>query len=174
MRHTFHLLPILAVIGCAHPLKHVAKHDSKLWDEVRDPFVNDILGECGYVRIQFAYNSAELTEHDRGLLECSAWHMKDNPFVNVVVEGHTDERGTEEFNLVLSEKRTQSVAGYLKMLGADDAQVKMASYGELSPVCEAHDETCWARNRRATLKQQLPPGPPILPGLPGLIDRSMK
>lgn len=72
----------------------------------------------------------------------------------LVVEGHTDERGGREYNLALGQKRAEAVARSLKLLGATEAQVEAVSFGEERPAAQGADESAWARNRRAELKDR--------------------
>ncbi len=71
---------------------------------------------------------------------------------NIVIEGHTDNRGSEEYNLALGERRAASVRRYLENLGVDDGQLTIVSYGELRPAVQGNNETAWAKNRRAVFK----------------------
>jgi peptidoglycan-associated lipoprotein len=70
----------------------------------------------------------------------------------VTIQGNADERGTEEYNMALGDRRATTVAHYLESLGASAAQLKTVSYGKENPLCTEHDEECWAKNRRAELK----------------------
>jgi len=72
----------------------------------------------------------------------------------LVVEGHTDERGGREYNLALGQKRAEAVARSLKLLGATDGQIEAVSFGEERPAAPGGDESAWAKNRRAELKDR--------------------
>jgi outer membrane protein OmpA-like peptidoglycan-associated protein len=67
------------------------------------------------------------------------------------IEGHNDERNSDEENLLLTERRARAVRNYLQSLGVDGARLDIIAYGESRPICTGHDETCWRRNRRAEL-----------------------
>ena len=67
----------------------------------------------------------------------------------VIIEGHCDERGTNEYNLALGERRANSAKDYIVNLGVDPARLKTVSYGEEKPLAEGHNEEAWAQNRRA-------------------------
>jgi peptidoglycan-associated lipoprotein len=67
----------------------------------------------------------------------------------VTIEGHCDERGTEEYNIALGDKRARAAKRYLKNLGVGTGRLKTISYGEGRPVCSEASEDCWAQNRRA-------------------------
>jgi peptidoglycan-associated lipoprotein len=71
-----------------------------------------------------------------------------------VIEGHTDERGGSEYNLALGQKRAESVAKLLALLGATEAQIEAVSFGKERPAVDGHDEATWARNRRAEVKDR--------------------
>jgi peptidoglycan-associated lipoprotein len=110
------------------------------------------LAECSHVRVHFPFNSAELGQEERTDLERSARCLKADHALHVTVEGNADERGTEEYNLALGDRRATAVAKYLESLGASDRQLKTVSYGKENPLCTEHDEACWAKNRRAELE----------------------
>ena len=69
--------------------------------------------------------------------------------LNVIVEGHCDERGTNEYNLALGEKRAKSTKKYLVSLGVSPSRVIIVTYGEEKPLCSDSNESCWQSNRRA-------------------------
>lgn len=69
------------------------------------------------------------------------------------VEGHCDERGSNEYNLALGQRRAQAVKNYYVNLGVDGAKVKVISYGESKPTCSSSDEACWSKNRRADTRK---------------------
>ena len=110
------------------------------------------LAECANVRVHFPFNSADLDTGERKDLERSARCLKADHALHVTIEGNADERGTEEYNLALGDKRATTVAKYLESLGASNTQLKTVSYGKENPVCTEHDEACWAKNRRAELE----------------------
>jgi len=110
------------------------------------------LAACTDVRVHFPFNSDEIDAADKPQLDRSARCLKADHSLHVTIEGNADERGTEEYNMALGDRRARSVAGYLQSLGASQAQVATVSYGKENPECKEHDEACWARNRRAALK----------------------
>jgi len=75
--------------------------------------------------------------------------LKDYPAYKLTIEGHCDERGSAEYNVVLGDKRAESAKDYLVQVGIPAEQLHVVSYGKQRPVCEQHDEACWQRNRRA-------------------------
>jgi peptidoglycan-associated lipoprotein len=110
------------------------------------------LAACTDVRVHFPFNSDEIDGADKPQLNRSARCLKADHALHITIEGNADERGTEEYNMALGDRRARAVAGYLQMLGASQAQVATVSYGKENPECKEHDEACWARNRRAALK----------------------
>jgi len=82
-----------------------------------------------------------------GLLE-NVKLLKEHPDMKVKIEGHCDERGTEEYNLVLGNRRAEAVKRYLISLGVEPARVSTISYGKDKPFCAEHNETCYQENRR--------------------------
>jgi peptidoglycan-associated lipoprotein len=110
------------------------------------------LAECTNVRVHFPFNSDEIDGNDKPLLDRSARCLKADHGLHVTIEGNADERGTEEYNMALGDRRANAVAKYLESLGASSIQLKTVSYGKENPECQEHDEACWARNRRAGLK----------------------
>jgi len=74
--------------------------------------------------------------------------MKDYPDYKLTIEGHCDERGSDEYNLALGDRRAQAAKDYLVQVGIPTAQLNLISYGKEHSVCQEHDESCWQRNRR--------------------------
>lgn len=98
--------------------------------------------------IFFDYDSYLIRpEHIPTLNGIARW-LKEND-VKIIVEGHCDERGTVEYNLVLGQKRAESVKSYLVKAGIDEKRIKTISYGKEMPIDPGHDEAAWAKNRRA-------------------------
>jgi peptidoglycan-associated lipoprotein len=98
--------------------------------------------------VYFAFDSADLQPDARATLKSNAAWLKANPAVRAQIEGHCDERGTQEYNLALGAKRAQSAKDYLVSLGINAARLAVISYGEELPVCTEHNESCWQKNRR--------------------------
>jgi peptidoglycan-associated lipoprotein len=110
------------------------------------------LAECTQVRVHFPFNSADMDEGEKGGLERAARCLRADHKMHVTVEGNADERGTEEYNLALGDRRATVIARYLKRLRVSAEQLKTVSYGKENPLCSEHDEDCWAKNRRADLR----------------------
>ena len=100
--------------------------------------------------IYFAYDKWALSSEGIKNLAQNADFLRQNPTVKLLVEGHCDERGSREYNLVLGEKRALETRRYLESLGVKNP-VTVTSYGKERPVCTEHDESCYWRNRRAHL-----------------------
>lgn len=104
----------------------------------------------GRVRpVFFEYDKADLSAEARRTLEENARWFRQYPSVPVIIEGHCDERGTEEYNLALGDRRAQAARYHLVQLGVNPDQLETLSYGEERPFAPGHDEASWALNRRA-------------------------
>lgn len=99
--------------------------------------------------VYFEYDSDRLTQDAQAKLQTKAAILRANPSLQVRVEGHTDERGTTEYNIVLSQRRAESVRDFLAGYGVDASRVSTIPYGEERPAAEGSTEGAWARNRRA-------------------------
>ena len=98
--------------------------------------------------VHFNFDDFNLSEEARQILAKNAeWLKKYN--VTIQIEGHCDERGSNEYNLALGEKRAKTARDYLAALGIDATRLTIISYGEEVPVDPGHDDTAWAKNRRA-------------------------
>ena len=97
----------------------------------------------------FALDRAALTSEGRDKLANNARLLKAASGVKIEVEGHCDERGTNEYNLGLGERRANTVKDYLVSLGVSAARIKTISYGEEKPFAAGHNETAWRQNRKA-------------------------
>lgn len=100
-------------------------------------------------RVFFAFDSSTLDDDARSTLDRQAAWLQQYPSINVTIEGHTDERGTREYNLALGERRATAARNYLVALGVAPSRMLTISYGEERPVDPASDETAWRQNRRA-------------------------
>lgn len=99
--------------------------------------------------IYFDYDNYSIRDNDAENLAKNARWLGLNQSVKVTIEGHADERGDEEYNLALGDKRAQSVKRYLNDLGISPSRLDIVSYGEEKPVAIGHDEEAWSKNRRA-------------------------
>lgn len=99
--------------------------------------------------VYFDYDSAQIAGSERTKLEAVAEYLRGSATIGVIVEGHTDERGSNEYNLSLGERRAQAARAYIIGLGIAAERIKTVSYGEEQPVAFGHDESSWSQNRRA-------------------------
>lgn len=99
--------------------------------------------------VYFDFDNYSIRDNDAESLAKNARWLGLNQSVKVIIEGHADERGDEEYNLALGDKRAQSVKRYLNDLGISQARLDTLSYGEEKPAAEGHDEEAWSKNRRA-------------------------
>jgi len=99
-------------------------------------------------KIYFAFDRFDLSEESVAVLGELAAHLKANQSSTVTIEGHCDERGTNEYNLALGERRAKAAFDYLVSLGIDPSRLSTVSYGEERPADPGHDEEAWAKNRR--------------------------
>jgi len=97
----------------------------------------------------FAYDKSDLSPEDRQALLTDAEFLRAHPEVKFTLEGHCDERGSEEYNLGLGDRRATSAKRFLENAGIADSRVQTTSYGKEHPFCTEHDEACWKENRRA-------------------------
>ncbi|HXU44355.1 MAG TPA: peptidoglycan-associated lipoprotein Pal [Thermoanaerobaculia bacterium] len=125
-------------------------------DKTEDPLlsqdlqvVNQELRRRGFAEnVYFDYDESALSDESRDRLSRNADLLKGAPQLQLLIEGHADERGTNEFNLALGERRANAVKDYLASLGVADARLRTLSYGEERPVCTESEESCWSQNRR--------------------------
>ena len=112
--------------------------------------VNDELRRRGFSPdVYFQYDEASLSDETRDRLSRNADLLKGAPQLVLIIEGHADERGTNEYNLALGERRANAAKDYLTSLGVADGRLRTLSYGEERPVCTETAESCWAQNSRA-------------------------
>jgi len=98
--------------------------------------------------IHFEFDRYELRADAREALDANAKWLREHPLVRVEIEGHCDERGTNEYNMGLGAKRAQAARDYLVSLEISAQRLSTVSYGEEIPVCTEHTESCWEKNRR--------------------------
>lgn len=99
--------------------------------------------------IHFDFDKYVLTPKAMMILDEKAAYLREHPEVRVLVEGHCDERGTNEYNLALGDRRANSAKNYLVRSGVAESRITTISYGEEQPLCMDHAESCWWKNRRA-------------------------
>lgn len=118
--------------------------------------IQDLLAEA-FKPVYFPYDQAMLPESAKDLLATAGALLKQYPTVTVRIDGHADERGTDDYNLALGEKRANSVKAYLVNYGVEGSRLNIISYGEEKPEALGHDESDWAKNRRGEFKVTVGP-----------------
>jgi peptidoglycan-associated lipoprotein len=150
----------LLVAGCASPAK-VVKPETDVRDAVAaapssptpTPAVEapTVAAACTISRVHFAFDSALLDGETRTELKSVAACLEQRRPATVVIEGHTDERGTSGYNVALGNRRADSVRAYLKDLGVG-AALQVVSFGKELPLVSGAGEQAWSQNRRAELR----------------------
>ena len=150
------------LVGCAKPVAQteeaavdmsqqaeVAVADAKPMQEEAVPSHDHM---AGMNRIQFDFDQFTLSSEARQVLGANAKYLKAMSAVKVVIEGHCDERGSDEYNLALGESRALAAKNYLVSLGVSAKRLSVISYGEEKALVDASNENAWAQNRRAEFK----------------------
>jgi peptidoglycan-associated lipoprotein len=120
--------------------------------EAADVMATDIakLNTMGYLKdAYFDYDQSDLREDARSALSGNAEWLKRYPSIQVLIEGHCDERGTSAYNLALGDRRANAARDYVDSLGIASSRIRTVSYGKERPACTESTEDCWQRNRRA-------------------------
>jgi len=112
----------------------------------------ELAASKGLERIHFDFDQYVLTDAAKGILVSNAGLLRAAPMVRVLIEGHCDERGSDEYNLALGEKRALATKSYLVSLGVAAERMNVISYGEEMPIDSARAKEAWAKNRRAAFK----------------------
>jgi peptidoglycan-associated lipoprotein len=118
-------------------------------DSVAGRSLDDLNRDSPLRPIFYDYDSSDVNDASRAILQANAAVLKKYPSWVITVEGHCDERGTAEYNLALGERRAVSARTYLISLGIDANRIRTVSYGSEFPFDPAHNEAAWGRNRRA-------------------------
>jgi peptidoglycan-associated lipoprotein len=142
----------LGAFGCASkPKETTSSTDTKSeWKEA--PSSRETTAGAGkkldLQTIYFDFDKSDIRADQRDALKANATKIQ-GMSGNIMIEGNTDERGTEEYNLALGERRADSVKKYLVNLGVPGARLSTVSFGEARPAVQGHDESAWKYNRRA-------------------------
>jgi peptidoglycan-associated lipoprotein len=123
-------------------------------EEERARLEAEMAARCKLEPIPFDFNEANLRPEARDTLARAADCLKAMQGKRLTIEGHADERGTNEYNQHLGQRRAESVRRYLVNLGVDGGALEAMSFGEEQPLCTEATEDCWRRNRRAELRAQ--------------------
>jgi len=113
------------------------------------PSPRDFTENAALKDVYFDFDKYDIRPADTKILDAGAAWLKTNARGLLLIEGHTDERGTPEYNLALGERRAKAAMSYLTALGVQANRISIVSYGEEHGVCQDHSEGCWAKNRRA-------------------------
>ncbi len=141
--------------------KGVKESDINAGEKFREAFVSeqdrkaatDAAFAAGLRPVHFDFDKYTIRESDIEILKADAQWLKDHPDVSVRIEGHADERGDNEYNMALGEKRALSVKRYLVSLGIPGKRLSVISYGEEKPIDPRHNEEAWAKNRRVEFEK---------------------
>jgi peptidoglycan-associated lipoprotein len=101
--------------------------------------------------VYFDFDSSTIHDDDRAIIQAHANNLAQHPNLKVTLEGHTDERGTREYNIGLGERRANAVKQMMLLSGAAESQISTVSYGEERPAALGHDESAWHLNRRVEI-----------------------
>ena len=114
------------------------------------PAPKEFMAVAALKEVYFDFDKYDIRAEDAKTLDANAAWLKSNGDNLVLIEGHADERGTNEYNLALGERRAKSTMNYLVSQGIQANRITIISYGEERPVCTEKTEACWAKNRRAS------------------------
>ena len=113
------------------------------------PQPREFAADANLKDVFFDFDKYDIRPEDARTLDANANWLKSNPNQLVLIEGHCDERGTNEYNLALGERRAKAAMNYLVSQGVQASRITIISYGEERPTCNDKNESCWAKNRRA-------------------------
>ena len=113
------------------------------------PRPSEFMANANLNDIYFEFDKYNIRPGDAKILDANAAWLKSNSRNLVLIEGHCDERGTNEYNLALGERRAKSTMNYLVAQGVQASRITIISYGKERPVCSEHNEACWSKNRRS-------------------------
>jgi peptidoglycan-associated lipoprotein len=135
-----------AGIASISPANAGIRHRAELTKEERA--AEKAAMEAGLQDVFFGYDEWTLSNSGMESLNYNAKWLKEHPGAVLKVEGHCDERGTSDYNMVLGDKRSKSARSYLSDMGVSPKQIAIVSYGKERPFCMEHDESCYRQNRR--------------------------
>ena len=102
--------------------------------------------------IYFDYDKYDIRASEQGSLQADAQFLQQHPNIHITIEGHSDERGSTEYNLALGTNRADTVKNALIQAGVSGDRIKTISYGKEKPFCTESNESCWQQNRRGTFR----------------------
>lgn len=131
------------------------KTDGQAFSAGEEPYrkdaINDANSPLSQQIIYFDFDASSIRNEYRDLITWHGRYLASNPDMKVRLEGHTDERGSREYNVALGDRRGQAVSRMLMFQGATKKQIEVVSFGEEKPVAFEHDEASWSQNRRVQL-----------------------
>ena len=154
------LVAFLAVSGCSRkpkpvvippPTAETRPVETPVAEPVKEPPPPVTLG---LKDVFFDYDKSFIRGDMQEILSGNGRHLMDNPDLQVLLEGHCDERGTVEYNLALGERRAMAVKNYLLQYGVPASRLSTLSFGEEKPFVQGHDESAWSQNRRVHFVRQ--------------------
>ena len=113
------------------------------------PSLKEFTAVAALKDVFFEFDKYDIRAEDAKTLDANATWLKSNAENLVLIEGHCDERGTNEYNLALGERRAKAAMNYLVSQGVQANRITIISYGEERPLCNEKNESCWSKNRRA-------------------------
>jgi peptidoglycan-associated lipoprotein len=113
------------------------------------PSPRDFMSVSDLLDIRFDFDRSDIRPDMARVLQANARWLRAHPNHLILIEGHTDERGTNEYNLALGDRRAKSTMSYLVAHGIQSSRITILSYGEDRPLCQEQSEGCWSKNRRA-------------------------
>lgn len=139
------------------PATEVEEPETPPMEDVEESMIPEDLAELNAIArergwfddVYFDFDKFDLRSEARDQLAANAGFMKDNPALLFTIEGHCDERGTNEYNIALGQRRATTAKDYIVSLGVDESRLRTISYGEERPFCTESTEACWQSNRRA-------------------------
>ena len=150
LKNTFLIILLSMVVSACATKKTATNLDSQIQGDVyTGTDTVEYLAKGVPDRVFFATNETILTTMSRDTLRKQAAWLRENPSVNVVLEGHADERGTREYNLALGERRANAARDYLMTYGISGTRISVISYGKEKPVNPASTPLAWSQNRRS-------------------------
>ena len=150
LKNTFLVLVACLVLSACASTKKVTEVGGQIKDDVYiGSDTVEYLASGVPDRVFFATNESVLTTKSRDTLRKQATWLRKNSDINIVVEGHADERGTREYNLALGERRANAVKDYLMTYGVSADRISVISYGKERPVDSGSNPLSWSKNRRS-------------------------
>ncbi|MFW5887814.1 MAG: peptidoglycan-associated lipoprotein Pal [Bacteriovoracia bacterium] len=145
----------LTILSCGTSEKKVSEEPTPGFDQAEDQAEFVINGESDTATagdlqtVHFPFDSSRITPNSKDVLQQNAELLKQNPDLQIQIEGHADERGSIQYNLALGERRAKAVKNYMVGLGVSGDRMTIVSFGKEKPIAYGHNEQAWAQNRRA-------------------------